>query len=371
MDYKVVHLTTAHPRYDTRIFVKMCCSLAKENYDVSLIVADGKGDEINSSVNIIDVGSATGNRILRMTKTVERAFKQALLLDADLYHLHDPELLQVASKLKKNGKKVIFDAHEDLPVQILSKPYLNPVVAKGVSVLARFYEKWVCSRIDGVIAATPFIRDKFSKINANTIDVNNFPRLEEFSEEPSRDFTNRKSCCYIGGITKVRGIIENVQALEHVNDGIELLLAGSFLEKNIRANVTELNGWAKVKELGFLNRNGVRSVLQQSFVGLVTLHPIRNYQDALPVKMFEYMASGIPVIYTDIEYWRSIVEPEACGIAVDPFDLKAVANAINDLAENLELAKEMGSRGRKAVLEKYNWSVEVKKLIDFYKDVLS
>ena len=50
---KITHLTSAHPRYDTRIFIKMCSSLAKiKNYKVSLVVADGKGDEIKNGVEI-------------------------------------------------------------------------------------------------------------------------------------------------------------------------------------------------------------------------------------------------------------------------------------------------------------------------------
>lgn len=363
----IVHLTSAHPRYDTRIFVKQCCSLAKR-YNTYLVVADGKGNEVNNQVKILDVGKFTGrkNRMLNAPKAI---FEKALSLDAEIYHLHDPELIPIGLKLKKMGKKVFFDAHEDLPNQIMSKHYLNPISKKIIAFLVKAYEKYACSKLDGVVAATPFIRDKFLKINKNTIDINNYPKLEEFSSIPT-DTLKGNQVCYIGGLADVRGIVEMVQAINSIQSEAKLVLAGDFSDKNLEQSVMEMEGWEKVNFLGYVGRNEIKNTLASSVAGLVVLHPTRSYLDSLPVKMFEYMCAGIPVIASDFPLWRSIVNDAQCGVCVDPLKPYEIAKAIDYFINNPDKARVMGEQGRAAVVEKYNWSIEENKLLNFYSSIL-
>ncbi len=368
MKTKITHLTSAHPRYDTRIFVKMCSSLAKqENYEVSLIVADGKGNEIKNNVHFFDVGAKQGGRLSRMTKIVKKVFAKAKELDSDIYHLHDPELIPIGLKLKKLGKKVIFDAHEDFPKQMLAKPYLSPFLLKVISKISAWYEKYSCKKFDYIITATPYIRDKFFLINQNSLDVNNYPILKELSNNVS--WADKKDeVCYVGGIEKVRGIKELVQSLSFVG-GVKLNLAGSFIEKGVELEVKSYDSWQKVNELGFLDRQQIADVYKRSKAGLVTLHPIINYLDALPVKMFEYMAAGLPVISSNIKLWEEIVESNHCGICVNPVDPKEIAKAIEYRISNPKEAEQMGKNGKKAVVEKYNWEIEEKKLLNIYINI--
>jgi glycosyltransferase involved in cell wall biosynthesis len=124
-----------------------------------------------------------------------------------------------------------------------------------------------------------------------------------------------------------------------------------------------------VNELGFLDRAGVRDVMARSLAGIVTFLPLPNHLDSHPTKMFEYMSSGIPVIASDFPLWRTIVEGNHCGVCVDPLDPGAIAAAIDYLADHPDIARSMGDKGRKAVLEKYNWDVESKKLTDLYGEL--
>jgi glycosyltransferase involved in cell wall biosynthesis len=302
-----------------------------------------------------------------MTKTVNQVLEKALEIDADIYHFHDPELLKIVKKLKRKGKKVIYDVHEDLPRQILAKHWIPIVFRKAISFVTEKYENRRGSTCDGIVAATPFIRDRFLKVNTNTIDVNNYPILKELLLDYDYNSKVEDEICYVGGITRVRGIIELINSLDGLN--VRLLLAGTFLEDGLREECRKMNSWNKIEELGFLNRDEVKEVYLRSKLGLVTLHPIINYLDSLPVKMFEYMAAGLPVIASDFPFWKSIVEDNNCGLCVDPLDSKALADGIMFLLNNPEEAKVMGENGKKMVKEKYNWTIEEVKLLSFYKEL--
>jgi len=360
---KITHLTSAHPRYDARIFVKECCSLAMvENYAVSLIVADNLGDEKKNNVQIYDVGKLEG-RFNRISKTTQKVFDKAKELDSDIYHFHDPELIPTGVKLKKLGKKVIFDIHEDVPKQINSKPYMNPFFRKIVSKLYGLYEKFQCKKFDCLVVPTPIIEENFEVIHTDIIQIRNYPILDELLN--ITPWQKRKNeVCHIGSLAKARGIKELVKSLKKAKT--PLALCGDFRPKSLEYELRELEGWKYVNFHGFISRSEVKEVLSCVKIGIVTLHPTQSYLEAIPVKLFEYMAAGIPVIASDFKFYRELLKGCDCALFVDPLNPDAIANAITELLEDEKKAYEMGRQGQKAIIERFNWSTEEKKLLQMY-----
>lgn len=364
----VAHLTSVHSRDDTRIFIKQCRSLADADYSVNLVVADGKDDQFKQGVNIIDVGCLPG-RLNRMSRITGRIFQVALTLDADIYHIHDPELIPTGLRLKRLNKRVIFDSHEDVPKQILSKPYLGPVRSRIFAAAYSSFERVACPRFDGIVAATPTIAEKFRSINSNVVDINNYPLLGELDAGLPWD-SKRAEICYVGTISAIRGIRELISALSRSHSGARLSLVGRISDTKLADEVKSTTGWQRVNELGFRDRSGVREVLGRAMAGIVTFHPSKNHIDAQPNKMFEYMSAGIPVIASDFPLWRRILDGNKCGLCVDPLDPDAIAAAIDQVTEDPDRARTMGDNGRRAVIETYNWPVEEQKLLAFYEDIM-
>jgi glycosyltransferase involved in cell wall biosynthesis len=366
----IIHLTSVHPRYDTRIFLKMCSSLAKEKeFKISLIVADGMKNEIKNNVNIYDVGKPK-NRIERIFKITQNVYKKALELKGDLYHLHDPELLQIGIKLKKLGKRVIFDSHEDFPKEILDREYLNKFFLKLISKSLFLYEKYACKKFDAVIAATPTIRDKFLKINKNSIDINNYAILDELISDSDLDWSKKNNeVIYVGGISKIRSIREIIKSLKFLKD-VKLILGGNFVEKDIEEEVKNYKEWQKVIYKGFVKRYEYSNLLKRAKVGLVLFYPYPNHIEALPNKMFEYMAAGIPIVASNFPLWKNIIEENKCGICVNPLSPNEIARAINYIINHPREAELMGKNGRNLVIKKYNWNREYYKLYNLYKGLL-
>ncbi len=364
---KVCHFTSAHPSNDVRIFEKECVSLAQAGFEVYLVAA-GDCDKVEKGVHIVSVKPEKQGRLYRMRRFAKLIFRKALELNADVYHFHDPELMRFAKKLKRAGKIVIYDIHEDLPRSILSKPYLKKWMRNFISQWVERYENRIASITTCNITATPHIESRFKKINKETYSIYNFP---EFNiSNPLVPFAEKGNyVCYTGGLTEIRGIPEILKAME--NTGAQLILAGVAESTAVAAAIEHSVTAGKTIFKGKVSRSGVNEILNESKAGLVTFLPEPNHINAQPNKMFEYMAAGIPVIASDFPLWQKIISENKCGICVDPKDIKTIADAVNYLTTHDDEAQQMGVNGRKAVEEKYNWKAEEKKLIELYMHLAS
>ncbi|MFD2923010.1 glycosyltransferase family 4 protein [Halobacillus naozhouensis] len=363
---KICHITSVHRYNDTRITLKECRSLVEDNYEVHLIAPNTKETEFNG-INVHGITNPYKGRINRVKKFSKEVYLKALEIDADVYHFHDPELIPIGLKLKKQKKVVIYDIHEDVPKQILSKTWIKKPLRKFISVLFKKYENKSVRKFNALITATPNINERFIKLNSKSINVNNYPILSELHTLNSNKKINEPYVTYIGAISKNRGIETMVSAMDLVTN--KLYLGGKFASLKEYENVVKKSGWRKVIYLNQLERNEVKDVLNKSIAGLVLFYPEPNHINAQPNKMFEYMSAGVCVIGSDFPLWREIIEGNECGICVNPLNNEEVAKAIQWVIDNPAEAIRMGENGRKAIESKYNWEYESQKLLRLYKEL--
>ena len=369
MNRKIVHLTSAHSPFDIRIFHRECKSLAAAGYEV-IVIAPHSCNEAQDGVGIRGFQSRKG-KLARFTVSEWQIFKKALNERAAIYHFHDPDLVFVGLILRALGKKVIYDAHEFLPKDILSKHYLPPRFRPAVANAAGFVERWASIWFSGIVSATPAIASRLARVNRNTITAQNFPTVKEFDSSHSTD-SRKPLLAYAGGLAARRGIAEMVRAMGMLSAGREAILelAGEFETPSDYRLVESLPGWSRVRLRGILKRKEVRELLSAASIGLVLYQPLPNHYEAGPHKLFEYMAAGLPMIASDFPLWRRIIEEAECGIVVDPTQPAAIAEAIEFLLAHPDKAARMGECGRKAFQERYNWEGEEKKLLKLYESIL-
>ncbi|HWR14184.1 MAG TPA: glycosyltransferase family 4 protein [Terriglobales bacterium] len=369
MKKKVVHLTSVHSPNDVRILHKECRTLADTGYDVTLI-APCSGDNVVSGVKITGV-PVPSSRLHRMLVTSRQIFSTALKLNADVYHFHDPELIPVGLLLKLHGKCVIYDSHENLPGDLLTKEWLHPRLRYAASKVAATVQTLAVRMFDAVIAATAPVAKLFP--SQKTAIVQNFPRVEELPPS-NQDYQSRGNVAiYVGDITGIRGAVEMVRAMAAISLSYDptLLMAGNIYPQQLERDLQNECGWERVTYVGFCSRTELPTLLGKARMGLVLLHPVPNLIDAQPVKLFEYLCAGIPIVASDFPLWRKLVDQVGCGLLVNPLKPDEIAEAICWILNHPIEAEAMGNRGREAVHRIFNWDNEARSLLNLYGRILN
>lgn len=359
---KVCHMTSVHSPEDGRIFRKECISLANAGYDTYLIQ---QGDTYEKNgVHIIGFGKPESKRLKRMINSTSKVYKLALKVNADIYHFHDPELLPVGYKLKKKGKKVIFDSHENTAQSIKDKDYIPKVIRNSAFILYSAYEKFICKKLDAVIYVTPNLKSTFAKLNKHIVMITNYPILDDFIT-PS--YSNNR-LFFAGVIISQWHHDEILEAMKDI-DNVDYTLCGPVSEGYI-SHLKNHKSWNKVRYLGKVPNEQVRIEMSESSIGLALLQPDNNTSGWTGTlgntKLFEEMMAGLPIICTRFDLWKDIIEKNNCGFCVSPNNVKEIKKAIQTLITNKSLSRQMGQNGRKLVEKSYNWSVEEKKLLSLY-----
>lgn len=369
---KVVHISTVHPPLDTRIYYKECLSLAEEGFNTTLIISEHKDTEqINRElINVIEIKKVK-NRFFRILKSNLEAFKVAKKLNADIYHLHDPELLLIGRLIKNKSNTVIFDVHEDYETSIRQKKYLKKPFNILFSKIYNFIEKILIKKLE-LCFAEKYYKEKYNR----GIQILNYPLIKNLDIK-QQSFSSNKSevnLLYTGAISSDRGAYIHAE-LPNMDKNIKVKLVGicSNDTANQMYEITNDKSRLIIKGVNeFIPRNEIDDEYKKGhwLAGLALFPPTDHYMKKELTKFFEYMNVGIPIICSNFPHWIEFIEKYQCGITVDPFNEKEIIDAIHYLRDNPQKALQMGENGKMAVQNELNWNKEKEKLIDWYNNLI-
>jgi glycosyltransferase involved in cell wall biosynthesis len=363
---KICMLTSGHEIYDNRIYYKEILSLAKNYDDISLV---GPGDKDFITSDGIKVFCFPKKRSwYDRIRPMKQMYTIASKIDADVYHAHEPDSLQVAIKLKKNKNcKIVYDSHEYYP-EAFSEHF--KFFRRFFTKLVYLYEKSMAKKADLIITVNDILIDKFKKYNENSVKLPNYPVLNEASCEKKLDPI--PSFVYVGGLREDRGIIKVLEAIKLTKIESKFIFIGNFENEDFKLKVQEyIKDNLKDKNIVFTGQIPhleVFNYLKSSIAGFVLLQPNNwRYVNSEPIKLFEYMMTKNIVISSNFPMMKKIIDEAECGYAVDPTDEYEIKDAIEKVAINMETSQQMGESGYQEILKRYNWKICERALLMAYK----
>lgn len=360
---RVAHVSSAHRTSDVRIHLREAASLSENGFDVTLVAVGHEIELPNTGVRLVSLRAR--RRFSRVTLGSIAAVRAALRTRAQIVHLHDPELVWAILPLRLLGRRVVYDAHEDLPSQMLSKSYLpvpaRPVVGKFARVVVR-----AAAMSDHVVAATEKIAASFPPEKVSV--VRNYPRLRHNDDDALAIDERPFLVAYLGVMSEERGVRHLIEALDldEFPDHWRAVVAGPPSPATFLGDMSRHPGWGRVDYKGFLSTDGARDLLLECRVGICALQRTEAYVDSLPTKMFEYFAAGMPVVASDFPLWRSIIEEHDCGLLIDETSPDAIAGAVARYAREPELLRRHSANALSAAQGRLNWENEEHSLLQAY-----
>jgi glycosyltransferase involved in cell wall biosynthesis len=351
------------------VFLRQCKSLQNKGFKVSILTNDGQSDEELEGISIYAC-SQLWPRWATLVAAKRQFLAKALEIDADIYQIHSPELLGMGLALKRRGKKIVYDAHEDMPRHILEKEWLPLYTRSAIAKSFELYMLYALAQYDQIISPhSHVVRELQAKLGKGVV-VANFPIVSEQSASVMADFADRGNVLIYSGTVYRYSNQEEILTALGAFENVEYRIAGHIDEAHAAKLLSSAHGH-KASFLGRLNRSDLARFYQSALVGLVVYDYKLNLGWKLGSygtnKVFEYMEAGIPFICTDYDLWKDIVDRYNCGICVTPGSVEEITAAMKLLITNKELAFEMGKNGRRAVLEEFNWASEEEKYIKLFE----
>lgn len=368
----ICHVAIGHRPYDERIYYKQCWSIRNWAEQVTIIAREH--DESADRYPEIQIRHFKPSGSLQ--KDLQRIKQICIEIQADIYHLHEPELLLLLPSLRrKTGAAVIYDMHEPTPEVVWDFSHTTGYKRLPLALIYGVGERIALPHLDGAIFTSKTLYNQLNHSVRQSTIIYNFPRLDLFSS-PHSPSSKEFTIVYIGQIARPRGILQLLAGFHHwYRQGQQgrLHLVGRIQPPEFRSILEQYIKRYRISHavriVDSLPHNEIPEMLSRASVGIMALLPIPSFRKSVQLKTFEYMSAGLPVIAGNYPSAHQFVGSQKAGIILENTTPQTIADALRYLYTHPEERRKMGRRGQKAVRERWNWSVMDKRLRQFYLTV--
>lgn len=369
LDTRVVMLAPRHRAWGNRVS-REAFALAEAGYCVRVLARTAE-KQVERGVFFVPAPGGA-NRIGAFLQTLN-VLRWAMRERADIYHLHNPSMLLVGFLLKAFGKCVVYDTHEDFSRRLQLRNWIPRSLRGPAGFVVSRAERMLGRVADATLVTQKQQVQEFGGRarllrNAPLIDPAVRERVEALCPATPEQRTDFR-LLYVGSLTRARGGMNLLDALRRLNDrGVvtRLWLIGPD-DDGVVDDLRRHAAWKYVDYLGLKQQEEAFAYMSCADVGLAVLPNVGDHADALPSKLFEYMAWGLPFVASDFPVWRSFVG-ETAGHWVQPEDPEQLADTLAAMLKDPE-AKHSFAEGGRAFICSFNWDNESQVLLDVYKTI--
>jgi len=369
-EQRVCVVTTIHPPFNARIYERGVAALIEGGLKVTLVSPWIKPETPRFEHDWVTLPAPTNRatRLLHGLKTFVAAWKQP----AQAYHFHDIDFLPWAVILKiGKGVPVVYDCHENYPEEIAyHKAWIPNPLRRPLSAVTRIVENWAVKRLGVCIAVVPHQVERFSRLGVKTVLVRNFANWK-----PRPNLPHERALICTGTLSPPYGVnvlLDIGREMKLRELGVTLMVTDRFVSADLEQRFRET---VSREELPIVIHQKVApkdmdELVSKACIGLAAEQDTPEKRIALPAKLFEYMALGLPIIASDLPYTRGVVCSAGCGIVVRADDAKGYVDAATKLLGDPELFQRCRANGFNAIESTFTWTHEKEKLIELFRGLV-
>jgi len=298
-------------------------------------------------------------------------FIKSIFMDFDVVECHNFDTLPLGLLIGKlKGKKIVYHSL-DLYFTWFARE-TSSRIKKYISIIFRKFEKLTLKSIDHLIVVTPALLDYYKKydITCKTTVLLNTPNknfFNQFIQNKNKEDSSKFVISYIGEIRYEEPLLNLIEASAKINDVEVLIVGGGVKAESIKKKVEKYPNVLIIGQVPY--KEVIKYYMKSDCTYAVYDSNVENIKVAIPVKVFEAMACGIPVIVNKNIWVSNFVEKNKIGLCVNEDNREEIENAILELKNNKNLKIEFGKNGRKLFEETYNWEKQEEKLLKVYNKI--